>query len=555
MGSTAAGGAGCVPPSHRAAGGINALALKEFHKLPGIDLVGAGRGSLHPALLTTLFAPDVFGASGRMEDYWGPPSFAWKETGLYIAQNMGQLYLGAIPALLILIGLLRGDLRRPEVHFFTIAAAIFLLYALGWYTPFFRAAYGVLPGVSLYRRPADATFLIGACGAILAGYGLHRLLSVPFPRLERREWIAIAVLIAAVGLAVLGMALWHDRLDRAWLPLLRSLLTLACGAGVLGWALWARLLWPSLALTGIFAFTVADLAWHNGPSSSSAQPPAMYEALEPKTRNETIALLKRLTSEGASATRRDRIELVGLGFHWPNASLTHGLENTLGYNPVRLADYTKATGAEDTVGLPDQRKFSGLFPSYRSLLADMLGLRYIASSVPLETIDKKLKRGDLTLIARTPEALIYENPRALPRVLFAGEAQWADLPDVLAAGQWPAFDPRKTVLLQAPALGAQPIPSPARPPGTVRIAAYHHAEVVVEADSPQGGFVVLNDIWQRWWRAEIDGAAAPLLKANVLFRAVEVPAGMHTVRFMFCPIAGVIQDWRARLSGTPKDRP
>ena len=49
---------------------------------PSIDFLGAGRGSLHPALLITLVVPEVFGASGRMEDYWGPPSFAWQGTGI-----------------------------------------------------------------------------------------------------------------------------------------------------------------------------------------------------------------------------------------------------------------------------------------------------------------------------------------------------------------------------------------------------------------------------------------------------------------------------------------
>ena len=47
-----------------------------------------------------------------------------------------------------------------------------LLYALGWYTPFFRAAYELVPGVSLYRRPADAVFMIGCLGSILAAGAL-----------------------------------------------------------------------------------------------------------------------------------------------------------------------------------------------------------------------------------------------------------------------------------------------------------------------------------------------------------------------------------------------
>ena len=68
----------------------------------------------------------------------------------------------------------------------------------------------------------------------------------------------------------------------------------------------------------------------------------------------------------------------------------------------------------------------------------------------------------------------------------------------------------------------------------------------MEADSPGGGWVVLNDLWHPWWFAEVDGKAAELLRANVLFRAVAVPAGRHVVRFTFRPIAGALgADYRS----------
>ena len=74
--------------------------------------------------------------------------------------------------------------------------------------------------------------------------------------------------------------------------------------------------------------------------------------------------------------------------------------------------YTRATGAEDHAGLPEQRKFSPLFPSYRSTLADLLGLRYIATSVPVEAIDKNLRPGDLTLVAHDPLTASFMKIRA-----------------------------------------------------------------------------------------------------------------------------------------------
>ncbi|MBX9925915.1 MAG: hypothetical protein K2Y05_06120, partial [Hyphomicrobiaceae bacterium] len=54
-------------------------ALADQSNRPAIDYVSAGRGSLHPALGLTLFIPDLFGPSGSMWDYWGPPSFQWDQ--------------------------------------------------------------------------------------------------------------------------------------------------------------------------------------------------------------------------------------------------------------------------------------------------------------------------------------------------------------------------------------------------------------------------------------------------------------------------------------------
>ncbi|MGE3065525.1 MAG: hypothetical protein AB7K67_08055 [Hyphomicrobiaceae bacterium] len=512
---------------------------------PVIDYVGAGRGSLHPALLLTTLMPEVFGASGRMEDYWGPPSFAWSDTGLFIAQNMGQLYIGAIPILLILLGAVRGDLWRPEIRFFTVAAVMMLVYALGWYTPVFWVLYHLLPGVSLYRRPADATFLIGGLGAILAGYVAHRLLTEPWAAFTRQQLATVAGIIAAAFVVAFGLGIAIDRLPRLPGPLAVAAASLAAGALVLAWARPRILLEPRLAAIGLAAFTAADLGYNNGPSSSSALPPSVYEVLQPGSNNETIALLKSLTAASATDARRDRIELAGLGFHWPNASQTHRLENTLGYNPVRLALYSRATGAEDHVGLPDQRKFSPLFPSYRSILADLLGLHYIVTGVPIEKIDPKVKPNDFKLIAHTHDGYIYENPWPFDRVLFATEAIGADFDRILADGVWPDVNLNRTVLLQPP-----PTSEAQRRPGTARLISYRNTDVVVEADSPDGGFVVLNDVWQPWWTAELNGRRVPLLRANVLFRAVAVPPGKVRVRFKFRPLLGAWEQITGKL-GVP----
>jgi hypothetical protein len=285
--------------------------------------------------------------------------------------------------------------------------------------------------------------------------------------------------------------------------------------------------------------TTLDLAWNNGPSTSSGLPPSAYEVLDPATKNPVIETLRAHVDASRSDTRRDRVELLGLGFHWPNASLTHRLENTLGYNPVRQRLYSQATGAEDAIGLPDQRKYAPLLPSYTSPLVDHLGLRYVAAGAPLEKIDPKLQPLSWQLIAKSGEAYIYENPRALPRVSFARQVMAADFGALLQTGKWPTFDPVTTVLLDQPqgtyfsaggAMGGMAT--------SVRILSYHHASIEIEASSATGGYVVLNDLWHPWWFATVDGEPALIERANVLFRAVEVPRGKHIVRFQFQPLRG-----------------
>ena len=188
-----------------------------------------------------------------------------------------------------------------------------------------------------------------------------------------------------------------------------------------------------------------------------------------------------------------------------------------------------------------------MFPSYRSTLADLLGLRLIATGVPVERIDPNLRSGDLKLLAETSSGYVYENPRAGPRVSFASEARPADFAALVRDGNWPDVDFGHTVLVPADAPRHEVTAAPATATGAVRIVSYRNSEVVVEVDAAAPGYVVLYDPWHPWWFATVDGRDAPVIRANVLFRTVPVPAGRHTVRFHFRPLAGAWRQIKERL--------
>jgi hypothetical protein len=501
------------------------LLLAEASNRPAIDFAGAGKGSLHPALLLTAVVPNLFGADGPFSDYWGPPSPRWGPVDLYLARNMGVLYLGALPLAVLVVGFTRRLFWSGEIRFFAVAFVAVLLYALGRHTPAFSALFH-LPGAEFFRRPADGTFFIGALGAVLAGYAVNRLATG-----TRALWgVPETTLLLAIFAAALALSLLKGTFALATWPLAKAALCWGVALAVLWVLAHGRMRLVGLAVVGVLV--AADIAWNNGPNESTALPPHVYDVLRPESRNETVAALK----ERLGPDSLDRVELAGLGFHWPNASLVHRFHNTLGYNPVRLGLYSEATGAEDHVALPEQRKFSPLFPSYRSTLAELLGLRFIASGVPLENIDPVPRAGDLDLVARTQDGFIYENARVFPRVAFVTGVRRADFAEILRTGRWPEVDYGRTVLLES---ATDRDPSAGESSATV--VSYRNAEILVDVLAPTAGHLVVRDPYHPWWSAEVDGSNVPVRQADVLFRAVPVETGRHRVRMVFRPLRGA---WR-----------
>jgi hypothetical protein len=516
---------------------------------PEFSFVQAGQGSLHPTHLLSLIFADLFGAMDPKVDFWGAGGFAWNErfgmADLALAQNMSLLYSGALVPVVLIIGACRRLLWSREIRFFTIALALVALYMFGRYTPVFHAMYELMPGVKLFRRPADATFVFGALIAVMAGYLVHRGL-VDFPpasRLQRLIEFAIAAF-------VLALTIWLAATTVGLSPALKPIVTgVICTAAAILILIFARRLNPAAPVTAMLllaAFTTADLAWNNAPHESTGRDPAIYDALRQDTQNETVALIKRRLAT-QQPNHRDRVELIGIEYHWPNICLIHGCEHVFGHNPLRLKRFFEATNVGDTVAAPGQRPFSALYPSYRSPFADLFGLRLIATGVPVEQIDKALKPGDLNFVARTKDAYVYENPRVLPRVLLVGDWKLASFDELVAAG-WPSdVDPTKTVLLEKAPRASQLTMFESA--GNARLVRYANTEIIVEVNSPSGGILVLNDVWHPWWRASVGGIETEILRANVIFRAVPVPPGKYTVRFTFEPLRGAWKELREKLRG------
>jgi hypothetical protein len=147
------------------------------------------------------------------------------------------------------------------------------------------------------------------------------------------------------------------------------------------------------------------------------------------------------------------------------------------------------------------------------------------------SLRRLLGEGEHELVYRSQDAVIYENPDALPRAFVVYRSRL--VPDdeaALALLDDPAFDPRSEVLLAsgAPIFGPD-AGSPAQ------ITELEPERVVIEVDAVAPGYVVLLDSYYPGWVAWVDGQPAPIRRANVLFRAVPVTPGHHRVEMRYTP--------------------
>lgn len=70
---------------------------------------------------------------------------------------------------------------------------------------------------------------------------------------------------------------------------------------------------------------------------------------------------------------------------------------------------------------------------------------------------------------------------------------------------------------------------------TIRLTSYEPNQLVYETSSPQDGIVVFSEIYYPGWTAAIDGKPADIARADYILRAMNVPAGKHTIEMRFDP--------------------
>jgi hypothetical protein len=474
-----------------AAGAVVLLPLAELTSLSdragGLDFKWATLTNFWPPSIFSFFVPYIYG-DGSDRSFIGPPPF-WEQYG----------YVGAATAILAIYGAGR-EWRRPLVAFLIVLTITAFLFILGPHTPVYYAAHVLIPGMSRFRAPTR--FMV------VVELGL--------------------VLLAAIGLTRVGAEL-KERWNGA-----------------------SRL--PRLIQIGVCVATALDLFIHQPrqnpfvPAREWLAPPRTAEIVRadtsaPRTYTPHHKAIHRRVHDGDAQgwknvepyfKLREILQPNTGGAYWnvPSADCYVGLAprwylDVWGYHylEVGLIDDLTSAGFDDKT-LFIGSAFLNLLPAY--------GVTHVLSPFPAQ--DSRLE-----LVAREPDVYVYRVKGATRARIVRAARRVPD--DTRAADRirQPDFDPdNEIVLVDAPdsvhpTVEAAGDGSPADATGRVAITHEDARQLVVDAVAPQDSFLLLADMYYPGWRAEVDGVATPIYRANISLRGIALPKGQHTVRFTYDP--------------------
>lgn len=523
--------------------------------------------SLPPARLLEAIVPRLFGDPTHLSPaiWWGGFLF----DGGY--PLLLSFYVGAIPCVLAAVGAWHRGEDRARRRVLAAAGALALVLALGRNSLLYRALFQAFSPVRQVRYPERFALIAVFALAILAGYGLERLLG---PRSSPRAAMACAVVASAMFLltAVAAAAPLADRL-LGWIARVPPDFLGSDGGGAVRAAFLRSTLW-AFAEAGALAVAATIVARRPGTGRARAAAWLIVAASGGSMCLASAPVLSTaapgwLTSPSPLAT------IIGHGtdalrvHHAPRPADLRiwGTTDELvwGYRYDRFV-YALWTGHAERVptvldGAADRmdlkqgadlgRAVEALPLAARVRILQACRVGFLLSYESLAHPD--LETGPVLEGFSRPPLRVYRVLSAVPRLRLVRVARPlpADrgLADILSD---PGYDPRSAVLIENPPAGdAAPhedamTARAAEDQATMRAETPERLTIGVHAARP--AYLVLADAFAPGWRALVDGRPSPVLRADGLFRAVQVPAGRHDVDLIYRP-AGVVEGAALSLAG------
>ncbi len=496
------------------------VALTGIQSIPTFELIGhAARVSQnYPFLIKNLLIQPYQTLLLLIPDLFGNPA-----TRNYLFSDSypgNAMYIGMLPFLFALFAITKIRVHR-QIRFFTSTAIVLLLFLVR--TPFTELFYKLQIPFFSTGSPSNALFLLSFSLAVLTGFGLDYYIQEKNKKVLR---IAIALLVV-IGLILLLSRIFH--LQISYKNTVFSLLL----AGVSGFVVVFGYLFPkkkTIITCVIIVITIADLFYFFQKFNPFVKPVLVYPPVGITTTLQQLTQNQRVWSYGDATVD-------------PNVLSVYHIQDPTGYDPLYPKVYgefisSSQDGNIRTTFTNQSRSDAVIAPAfheedltrnpYRFKILDATSVGYILSKEILSTDFLTQRHWKLT--TSQDGWNIYQNISALPHAYIVGSYNtYTDANDFSKKFYANTFDVHSLVLLE------KPVGNIMLTQADVRIIRYSPEQVAIKTITNGTGLLVLTDTYFPGWNASIDGKQVPILKANYTFKAVKIPAGVHTVTFSYQP--------------------
>jgi hypothetical protein len=459
-------------------------------------------------------------------------------------------YVGIAP--LVLMALALGLARpRAEIYFWAGAGLVSLLLAFGGNLFVYPLFYLLAPGFDLVRQQERAFLIYSFSAAMLAGYGatvLVRPLSPPdrliFAHFQQRLRTVALVALAVTALYIYGSTAATARGSEVNLlagVLRHHLFGLLCLGGMLLLLLLRPRRWlrrpGGMALVAIWvAYNLFTVNWRFNLAPPDSPPPFAVNGVVQflQANNKQLAMNHApLTNPSfqsfgsaqgrpstfpsshppilpSSSFPLSRIASGGLLPGGNSAGAVYGLEDITGNTPLQLAEV---------------HTFLNQLPAWR--LWQLLNVRYVIA-------ERDIGDPGLQPVFAEAPLTVYEMADPFKRAWFVSTVEIE--PDVAQAVRRladDAFDLRQAAIVAQPLSGTLDDPSNS----TIKVESISPGRLSLSVEAAGSHLLVLSQIYDPGWQAELNGQAVDLRRVNAVLQGVAIPPGQYQLELIYRPAA------------------
>lgn len=455
--------------------------------------------------------------------YWGPQDF-----------TVGPYYAGALVVFLFIIGIVFAE--KKYVWWLVPLSALSLMLSMGdSFSTFNYFMFDYFPGYNKFRSVNFALVIILFAMPLLGMLGLEKLMSLGWSKETQRKlmwpvFITLGLCLFFISVGSFGnflkpeeaqlpvwlrQAMQKDRVALLRADAWRGLWMILIVSGVI-FALLKNYLKPVVVYSVLILLMWADLALVDRRYFSK-------ENYKPK-RNNSFAIA---TSADEKILRdKSYYRVFNLQSPFTEARTSYFHNSLGGYHGAKLRRYQdlydSILSKETEQIYEDARQGSMKFERYQVL--NMLNAKYFVYGTD-----------------------VFPNPEANGAAWFVKEVMKVNSPaeELEKTG---TVNTREVAVINQSTVDSRQLAVDST--ASVTLVEHIPPYLKYETESTSNGLVVFSEIYYpKGWHAFIDGKEVPILRADYVLRALEVPAGKHTIEFRFEPKPYVVGNKITMASG------